>query len=145
VRGNIDSNHVSNYSIGLNLEKYIQVGLKYLKLNSLNILIKDLPNDLKTSFENGIELEGLTIKHDEGYIIYVLRGLSKKELIKMISHEIVHIKQYETNELMVCSNTIIWKGSDMNNLSKISYESRPWELDAFKNQNLIRKQINAIQ
>jgi hypothetical protein len=145
VKGNIDSNHITNNSVVMNVEKYVRSGLHYLKLNSLNILIKDLPKEFIASFENGIELKGFVSKHDEGYIIYVLNGITKKDLINMISHEIVHISQYETNELMVCSGTIIWKGYDFNNLSNISYESLPWEVEAFNNQNRIRKQISSIR
>ncbi len=145
VKGNTDSNHVSNYSLVQDVDKYVRSGLKFLKLNSLNILIKDLPENFSAKFRNGIELEGFVSKHDEGYIIYVLNGLSKNELIKMISHELVHIGQYETNELIVCSGTIIWKGHDFDNITAISYESLPWEVEAFNNQNIIRKQISEIR
>ena len=63
----------------------------------------------------------------------------------MISHELVHIGQYETNELIVCSGTIIWKGHDFDNITARSYESLPWEVEAFNNQNIIRKQISEIR
>lgn len=145
VKGNPDSNHVSNNSTVLNVEKYVRSGLKLLKLNSLTILIKDLPKDFKAAFEKGMEIEGFVTKHEEGYIIYIINGLSRKELISIISHEIVHIEQYETNELMVCSDSIIWKGHDFKNTSTISYESLPWEVDAFNNQNKIRKQLSLIR
>jgi hypothetical protein len=145
VKGNSDTNHVSNNSMVLNVEKYVRSGLKLLKLNSVTILIKDLPKNFNAALEKGMELEGFVSKYDEGYIIYIINGLSRKEMINMISHEIVHIEQYETNELMVCSDTIIWKGHDYKNATTISYESLPWEVEAFNNQNKIRKQLSTIR
>ena len=64
VKGNTDSNHVSNYSLVQDVDKYVRSGLKFLKLNSLNILIKDLPENFSAKFRNGIELEGFVSKQD---------------------------------------------------------------------------------
>lgn len=145
VKGNSDTNRVVNYSFVPNVETYVRLGLKILHINAVNIVITNLDPNFKSSFEKGINLEGYVSRKEGGYIIHVLKGLTKHELITIISHELIHIKQYETNELIVCPDAIIWQGRDLTALNEWDYESRPWEADAFNNEQMIRKQLKNLR
>lgn len=145
VKGNSDTNRIVNYSQVPDIENYVRIGLELLHIHTINVVINNLNNDVKKSFQNDIELEGYVSKLEGGYIIHVINGLSKRDLISMLSHELIHIKQYETNELIIIKNTVIWQGHDLTALTKTEYETRPWEIEAYNNEESIRIQLKKVK
>ena len=145
VKGNSDTTRIVNYSQVPNIEYYVRMGLELLHINTINVVIHNLDKELKKTFSKGYELEGYVSKLEGGYIIHVAKGLTKKELITMLSHELIHIKQYESNELIVCKDTIIWQGHDLTALTNSEYEFRPWEVDAFNKEESIQHQLKTYK
>lgn len=63
-------------------------------------------------------------------------GLSKKDMIETIAHELTHVKQYARCELkhyFRALNRSRWKGQIYED---IKYEERPWEIEAEQNEKI---------
>ncbi len=79
-----------------------------------------------------IEFETLT-KHQCGYcdyeedevIVTIAKRLSRKEVIRTLFHELVHVKQYTDGRL---ENGYKWLGK----IYEDAYSKLPWEIEAFE-------------
>ena len=74
------------------------------------------------------------------YLVLMNKKTSKRKLQEVLSHEFVHIKQYESGDLYVYGNMYDWKG-ETNRFSDVKYMERPFEKEAFKNQSKIKKEL----
>jgi hypothetical protein len=65
------------------------------------------------------------------FTITVDPNLGKRNMLLVIAHEMVHIKQYAKGELKdyVRVNKVKWKGKVYND-AKIDYWEQPWEIEA---------------
>ncbi|HRT03891.1 MAG TPA: hypothetical protein P5513_08125, partial [Candidatus Diapherotrites archaeon] len=57
-----------------------------------------------------------------------------------LSHEFVHIDQYDRGDLKIIGNYFIWKG-DTVDMRDVKYEYRPFEKEAFSKQSYITKKL----
>ena len=64
--------------------------------------------------------------------VFLNPNSSLEEMITSLAHEMIHVWQVERGDL----NGSLWKEHDMRSLP---YEMRPWELEAFANQERIAK------
>jgi predicted metallopeptidase len=66
--------------------------------------------------------------------------MSRGEAIKVISHEIIHIYQYNSGQLFYENGEITWNFKKYD-LSSLDYDNRPWEKEAFDNEDVLSKKI----
>ena len=123
------------------LDTIVQAGLQSLNIDTVIVIIKPLIN------ADGILPEGLTTKayikgSGRQFIIYI-DNFSRDEYITILSHELIHLKQYYNGELKINSTDVIWKG-DIIDLTLYTYENRPWEREAFDNENKIYFEMKKI-
>lgn len=135
--------HVFNMTETLYLDTIVHSGLQSLNIDSVIVIIKPLkdkegllPGDLVTKAyikTNGVQ-----------YIIFIDKS-NRIDNITILSHELIHLKQYYKNELILINDgkTPIWKG-DTINLKNYTYENRPWEKEAFDNQNRIASEMKKM-
>lgn len=83
-------------------------------------------------------LDGYPAMHR--YVLH-LRGKLQIDILEIISHEMVHLKQYETGNLRLEGTTFIWKGQKYENTE---YWDRPWEKEARNEQYNIEKQVKKL-
>jgi len=80
---------------------------------------------------------------DHSYILFLNRDISVS-VEKIIAHEMVHLKQLEDGDLVQNSlGHVIYKGDSIN-LYKIKYNNRPYEIEAFKNESIIKNKLNHL-
>jgi hypothetical protein len=73
-----------------------------------------------------------------------LDNLNRNESIEVISHEIIHMAQYNTGQLIYENSELYWEGQ-IYDLENLDYENRPWERDAFiKESELSSKIYNVL-
>jgi len=77
------------------------------------------------------------------YIIYVNPNLSFSDLKLTVSHEFIHIKQYERDDLEIIDNVAKFKGRKYD-LRDIEYMDRPFEIEAFNKQNKILFKLDSF-
>jgi len=58
------------------------------------------------------------------------------EYISFLAHEMVHLKQYSTKELVTRFPKETWKGEDYSN---VAYRKQPWEKEAWSRQHVLAK------
>ena len=141
----IENNNIFNRVIEKTyLDTIVYAGIKSLNLQGLIIVIRPLTEDIKKSFDSNYDLKAYIIGQDDTYIIYVDKNLNRNEYVSTFSHELIHLNQYFTKELIKNSNNIpIWKGEQIN-LNNTKYQDLPWEIDAFSKQQELEKRMNKI-
>jgi hypothetical protein len=67
----------------------------------------------------------------------VAKGLSLKNLVGTICHEMVHVKQYARKELHLTS--YVWKKTEID--EKTPYSKLPWEVEAFGMEDDLAREV----
>ena len=132
-----DNNVVLNQSVPKYMDTIVLAGLHVLNCKNTKVMIKKMPAyDMA-----GMEIKAYIIKYDFGYIIWI-KDMSKMEALLVLSHELVHLKQHEDKRLIIINNDIIWDKDMVYKSDEIpDYNLRPWEIEAFDNQNYIKNEI----
>ena len=68
--------------------------------------------------------------------------VNREESITIISHELIHLKQYLTKELVYSNGIVYWYKKELT-LNDIGYGDRPWETDAFKKEPELSNKIKS--
>ena len=137
------TNFVTNKTDMKYIDTIIYVGLKNLNLTGINIIVFPLTDKMRDNFDDKFQLKGQIRGNEKQYAMWI-DNIGRSEAIKVISHELIHLKQYNSEELTVNRDSIFWKGKIVNILD-YSYESRPWEIDAFsKGDSLANKNIKVL-
>ena len=69
--------------------------------------------------------------------------MSKREAMRVMSHELIHVQQYATGRLtLIDSVTIRYNGTNYD-INKVPYKDREWETDAFLRQSGLLTLIEA--
>jgi hypothetical protein len=75
---------------------------------------------------------------------YLFTGpLSRNQSIEVLCHEVIHMQQYSSGDLIYDNGNITWKGETLELNSK-EYENRPWEKDAFSRQTQLIKSVEDV-
>jgi len=86
--------------------------------------------EIAISFEK-IDAYGYCMEEDTNreFTLSIRKGMSVKDLISTLVHEMIHVKQYARNELRNVNGKTMWKKKDHSNTS---YEDAPWEKEAYR-------------
>lgn len=134
------NNSVFIYNDKKYLDTIIKVGLKNLDIKDVMVIVYPLTSELKNIFGSDTELKA-HIRENAGFQYFIwIDDISRNESIKVLSHELIHLKQYNTSELTFHNDTLKWKGK-IYDLNQYQYNDRPWEIDAFSKENELRDKI----
>lgn len=79
------------------------------------------------------------------YFIYLDTGQRESKIITVITHEMIHIQQYETGRLIQISEYLVSFDAEKYYLLEVPHEQRPWEIEANRLgrrlERTIRKQL----
>lgn len=134
------------------LDTIVAAGLNRLNIDTLDVIIRDIPAQTKTKFEqdnSGLELEAfIDVKYYQDssaryYIIYV-GDYTRSKAIDVLSHELIHLGQYQTERLRIINNTNVLWLNEAYDLTKVQYSDRPWEIEAFDQQKDMSTHIKTI-
>jgi len=122
---------------------YMSFILSYnvFEIDTLDLIICYLP----LSGEGDLEFSGIVAPLPFGthrYLMLLNKNLGVDELRETLSHEFIHINQHETGRLVSLGNMFIWEGDTIN--PDVVYRDRPFEIEAYNNQDEILKQLNKI-
>lgn len=134
-----DNNKVLN-KVGLKyMDTVVLAGLNRLDIKNTNVLIKEFKIESIEDIETIAYIEHIgTI-----YIIWI-RKIDKEECIEVLSHELIHLKQYINNRVEVNDGHVVWLGNKILNEDIPEYLERPWELEAFAKQGVLKNKIENI-
>jgi predicted metallopeptidase len=137
-----ENNSIVNFSKYQYVDTVVSIGLDVLNIKDNYVTIRDVPEQIVDNFkkQNDMDLGASIIGANDQYIIYI-NEMSRTTSTKIISHELIHMKQYDSGRLRVIgSGVVMWDEKEMNVLS-VPYNDRPWEKEAFQNQNDLEKKI----
>lgn len=120
----------SKYDIS-NIVKIIDICTDYLEIEDVDIYISLMRKDFEDDYFAFIQQASETM-----FVVYIKERILKRNKItkfnvKMLLHEMVHLRQYVDKHLSVPStnsNFAIWKGKKYD--SSFEYNQRPWEMEA---------------
>jgi hypothetical protein len=116
-----------------------------LGINGTYIIIRPLTEETKKQFSSEMELKAHIKGLGKQYVIWV-DDMGRYETITVLSHELIHLRQYYNGKLVVSNEFIKWDNQviSVNELSNIDYNARPWEIEAFQEQRYLDIDIRKV-
>lgn len=140
-------NFIDNQSSKPHLDTVVAIGMEELGISGCSVRIRDMNEQLRNNpGASGLELGAAIFGSGNSYLIYVDPSIDKREVITVMSHELIHLRQYFSEDLMVINGSagiVKWKGEEMNVLN-LEYNLRPWEVEAFAEQGDLSSSISDI-
>jgi hypothetical protein len=139
------TNMVANRTEDNYLDSVVYVGLNELGMDSLAVTIRPITDEVKQQFDSEGTLKAHILGRDRQYIIF-LDDMGRDESIKVLSHELIHLRQYVTKKLVLHKNEVVWDGEIISEyrVSELKYDDRPWEIEAFAEQRQLENRIRNI-
>lgn len=133
-------NAVNNFENPSYYDTILQVGLDNMGIEGVIVNVMKLSDGAKSQFDG--ELKAHVRYVGENFYLFI-DEMEREEAIQVISHEIIHMEQYMSGDLVYNGTNVIWLGQEISLNSK-EYEDRPWERDAFKRENELSDNISKI-
>lgn len=126
------------------MDTILYVGLSTLNLSDIVVSILPLSENAKLRFASeGGELKAHIREQDGVYYIFI-DDVDRMESIEILSHELIHLKQYYDKRLYLNENkTPVWLGQEYD-INSTSYENRPWETEAFLLDDELNDKIKKV-
>jgi len=114
----------------------LAVGMDGVGLNGVTVVINDMSDAARKQFDGELKAH---IRFYNGVYYLFVGALNKSEAIEVLSHEIIHIQQYQSGELVYENGEVVWQNK-VYTLEE-EYERRPWEREAFSKQSIVESII----
>ena len=129
-------------------DEVVQVGLSELGMDSMIVSIKQITQSSKDKFDIDTELRAHILPNGSrgnNYVIWI-DDMGRFESIVVLSHELIHLTQYQTKELILEKDWVIWKGREYiyDDVQRMDYRRRPWEVDAFSKDKQLRFKMEDV-
>jgi hypothetical protein len=129
------------------IENITYIGLNIFDIDSLTVNIFDIPTIIKlNNYLNGYNVKGFIVKtFNNNYSIYIDYNETHDNLLLILSHELIHLEQYQNNRLeLLFGGDIIRYNNNLYILNDINYSQRPWEVEAFDKEQDLKYKISLI-
>lgn len=133
---------VLSFKTTITNKQYLNQGLKSLQIKNVYVHIIPLKKKLKDQVRFGIDLKGHLSGTNGQYILQLDTSLPEWERRNVIAHELIHLQQLESKELLVRGKQVIYKRLYYRNITVIPYSRRPWEVDADKEGKILARKLN---
>ena len=133
-------NAVLNRTDKLYLDTIVSVGLNELGVAGITVLIDPLEKELTTE---EFEILAHIIGTQNQFIIFT-NEFSREKALEVMSHELIHLQQYNTGRLVKTDGGVIWEGYYIESIAEIPYMARPWELEAFVLGENLKRTLRVI-
>jgi len=135
-----EENSVINGVLPTFYDTILSVGLDLAGIKGVTVTIEELPDEAKKSFNGELNAH---VRYLDGSFYLFIDPLNKKKAITVISHEIIHMKQYLDGTFQYDNGKITWNG-EAYLLEDINYDNRPWESEAFQMEGQLASQISEV-
>ena len=135
-----ENNSVINKELPAYYDTIISVGLDAAGISGVYVVVGQLTDAAKEQFNGELKAH---IRFYNGVYYLFTNEMDKAEAIRVISHELIHINQYNTGQLIYDDGEITWNGEKYD-LSTLDYDYRPWEKDAFDREGDLSNKISEL-
>lgn len=136
-----EENVIQNSTNNKYLDTIIYSGLNVLDIKGITTIIIPLSKAPKQYFINNVDILAFIVLDGNRYYIFI-DNVSREESIKILSHELIHLNQYYTGKLKINKDIVIWQKNTYKG-NEIPYKDRPWEINAFNNENILLEKIES--
>jgi hypothetical protein len=136
-----NNNTITNNVLPKYLDTILSVGLDQLGLVGVNLVVNDMSESAQSLVPN-YELKA-HIREWNGTFYLFVGDFDKENAITILSHELIHIHQYYSEELKYSEGFVYWKGDEFD-LNGTEYDKRPWEEDAFDREKPLSNAISNV-
>lgn len=134
-----ENNIVNNTTPYSYYDDIIHVGLNKLGIKETVVIVQEVSSFPNSNFGE-LELKAVIRNSGNQYLILV-NNLGRLEAIKVLSHELIHLKQYQSGRLVEEIDIITFEGKKYYKNQLPNYYARPWEKEAFMQQMDLREEI----
>jgi len=140
-----EHNFIQNKTDKPYLDSIVHVGMNELGISGTYIIIRPLTKEVKQQFSNELQFKAHIKGLGKQYVIWI-DDMDRSETILVLSHELIHLRQYYNGKLVVSDELIKWNNQiiPVNELSTIEYNARPWEIEAFQEQKYLDIDIRKV-
>ena len=98
----------------------------------------------KKGLAKEIGANGMAVRiRDKVCAMHLDSKLSMENLVQVIAHEMVHVKQFVRGQISFKGRSMYWLGNKVIR-SKINYYDHPWEIDAWSKEKVLSAKIYKI-
>lgn len=134
------NNTILNLELPPYYDTVLVVAMNKMELRGYNVYVRKLTSEAKSKFDG--ELKAHVRYYRSSFYVFI-DELNREESIKVICHEVIHMNQYSSGNLVYNDGSVTWLGKTIELNSK-EYELRPWENDAFSKQTELIKSVKGI-
>lgn len=135
-----DYNTIQNAALPTYYDTVLIVAMEQMKLGGYVVNVEQLSDVAKSQFDGDLKAH---IRYFSSKFYLFTGNMSRSESIEVLCHEVIHMQQYVSGDLVYNNNFIIWKGDKMELNSK-EYLDRPWEKDAFDRQSQLIRSVESV-
>lgn len=137
-----NNNIVYNSTENKYMDSVVYVGLNEMQIDGVMVVIRPM---LTAKSTEDLTLKAHIVATDFNYIIFT-GSYPRAETISILCHELIHLQQYHSGKLVIKNKQITWKGetSDLDTWMSVSYQNRPWEQEAFREQQELTTKVRNI-
>ena len=135
-----DYNTIENGVFPLFYDTILNVAMEQMKLKGHIVFMRQLSPASKGKFDG--DLRAHVRYHDSNFYLFT-EEMTRNETIEVLCHEVIHMQQYSSGDLIYDNGDITWKGETLS-LTSREYSDRPWENDAFDRQKQLSKLVEKI-
>jgi hypothetical protein len=135
-----DYNTIENELFPTYYDTILNVAMEQMKLKGHIVIMGQLSDATKGKFDG--ELKAHVRYIDPNFFLFTDK-LNRREAIEVLCHEVIHMQQYSSGDLLYGDGNVTWKGETIE-LSSKQYENRSWENDAFNRQKQLIKSVEGI-
>lgn len=133
------THYVFNQTTIAGLDTIVHAGLQCLNVDSAVVVIRPF-KEIKAPED--IVYKAYIVGNDNTYVLYINK-FARVETVSVIAHELVHLTQYMTKKLVIDGSICVWNG-DTIDITKMFYDQRPWERDAFQKQVMLADKMEKL-
>lgn len=133
-------NTITNNQLPSYYDTILSVGLSSQGVMGTYVVIGQLSDAAKEQFDGELKAH---VRFYNGVHYLFINEMDRVDAIKVISHEIIHIYQYNSGQLFYENGEITWN-YEKYDLSELEYDNRPWEKDAFDKETDLSNKILQI-
>lgn len=134
------SNSVYNKEMPSFYDTIVSVGLDAAGITGTYVVIGQLSDAAREQFNGELKAH---IRYYNGVYYLFTNEMDRVEAIRVISHELIHINQYNSGQLIYEDGELTWNNQKYD-LSTLDYDYRPWEKDAFDKEGDLSNKISEI-
>lgn len=126
-----------------NIPEIIKAGTYVVGIQNAKIFVLPFNKRIQNAYEKKYfhKISGHVVENKDGsYVIYIDMSLNADDLIKVVSHELIHIKQMQKKQLSHDDKgNIYWEGKKQK--LNTPYDKRKWEMDAKKYETFVYNRV----